>query len=342
LPGSSLRAPAVSVLANGAELAGVVEARVLSGSHCGADRFRVWLALSANDAAFWASATQVLVDVRLGLDGAWARMIRGEVDAVQIDPIRRTLSIEGRDLTARLIQARTQESFQNRTASEIATILAARHDLAAAVTPTTTPAGRYYQLEHDRITLDQFSRATSEWDLLVFLAREEGFDLYVDGDTLHFEAPQPRVAVSVAPEELTDLRLERALTLARDIEVTVKSWNSRQQAAFTETARVARGQGGPQGGMRGRPQQYRVVRPNLTPDQARQLAQGLLTDLSRHERVVGLTMPGELSLTPRSVLALTGTGTEFDQTYFVAEIDRALSLERGFTQRVRACNVSPG
>ena len=47
------------------------------------------------------------------------------------------------------------------------------------------------------------------------------------------------VATQTGPANVTSLRLERALTLARDIVVTVKSWNSRQQAAFTQTARSA-------------------------------------------------------------------------------------------------------
>jgi len=47
--------------------------------------------------------------------------------------------------------------------------------------------------------------------------------------------PAPAQA-RLVPLRLTDameLRLERALTLARDIEVVVKSWNTRQQNAFT-------------------------------------------------------------------------------------------------------------
>ncbi len=152
---------------------------------------------------------------------------------------------EGRDLTAALIEARTQETFANRTASEIAQLFAGRHNLAAEVTETRTPVGRYYQDEHDRITLDQFSRATTEWDLLVFLAQQEGFDVFVSGTTLYFQPPAGAdVALTLSPDTVLDLRLERSLTLARDIEVTVKSWNSRQQSAFTQTARArGRGQG---------------------------------------------------------------------------------------------------
>jgi hypothetical protein len=38
---------------------------------------------------------------------------------------------------------------------------------------------------------------------------------------------------------------------------------------------------------------------------------------------------------------LIGTATDFDQTYFVDTIERHLSVEQGFIQRVRAKNTSP-
>jgi phage protein D len=343
LPSNSLRTPAIAVLANGELLAGVTEARIVAVNNFGADRFTVRAALSAADPAIWQS-DDIDLEIRLGLDGAWASLIKGAVDAIEVDPIRFTLQLTGRDYTAALIEAKTQEAFQNQTSSQIATILAQRHGLTAQVTQTATPVGRYYELEHDSITLNQFARATTEWDLLSFLARQEGFDLYVQGSTLHFEASTGGAAqpVLVSPLDCVDLGLHRALTLARDIEVTVKSWNSKQQAAFTQTAR-ARGRGsagGARSGMKAQRQSYVIVRPNLTPDQALQLAQTILSDLSRHERVVTMTMPGELAITPRTPILLTGTNTDFDQTYHVAEIERALSFERGFTQRIRARNMT--
>ena len=354
MPGSSLRTPALSVLANGGELGGVTEARVVAVNNFGADRFTVRAALSAADPAAW-QGDAIDLEIRIGLDGAWASLIEGAVDAIEIDPVRFTLTLTGRDYTAAFIEAKTQEAFQNQTSSQIATLLAGRHGLDAAVTGTTTPVGRYYEIEHDSITLNQFARATTEWDLLSFLARQEGFDLYVQGTTLHFEQPDGGSAqpAALTPLDCVDLGLHRALTLARDIEVTVKSWNSKQQTAFTQTARATgrggsgrggsgRGAsgGGTRSGMQAQKQSYVIVRPNLTPDQALQLAQSILADLSRHERVVTLTMPGELGITPRTPIALSGTGTDFDQTYHVAEIERAVSFERGFTQRIRARNMT--
>lgn len=342
---NSIRFPRVVVLANGSPVAGVVEAQVQANNHRAADCFSIMTALSADPTAFtsWAAMPDVAIDIQMSLDGTtFASMIQGTVDFVEIDPIEGLLRAEGRDLTAALIETRTQETFANRTSSEIAGLFASEHNLIPAISQTTTPVGRYYQNEHDRITLDQFSRATTEWDLLVFLAQQEGFDVFLLGNTLHFQPPSgPDGAVMVSADSVTDLRLERALTLARDLEVTVKSWNSRQQSAFTQTAR-ANGRGGPTQGRGNMKQRYVYVRPNLTSDQALKLAQQKLAELTRHQRVISLTMPGELALTPRSVVMLAGTGTEFDQSYFVDSIERRLNVETGFTQHLRCKNMQPG
>ncbi len=342
------RAPAARLLINGQTVAGVSQAEVITNNYYAADCFHVALALGADatyTSPFWASATGVLVDLQLSLDGAgFVSLIEGAVDGVAIDPITGTVHLDGRDLTSLLIEARTQETFSNHTSSEIATLLAQRHNLQPAVTPTTTPVGRYYQGEHDRITLDQFSHATTEWDLLVFLARQEGFDVFVQGTALHFQPPTLETVppVLLHPDVLIALQLHRSLTLARDIEVTVKSWNSHQKSAFTQTARAA---SLPTTGVRGRlpspPQRYVYVRPNLTPNQALQFAQRRLAELTLHERVIDLQMPGELSLTPRSTLLLTGTGTDFDQAYAIDVIERGFRWNDGFTQRIRAKNSSP-
>lgn len=333
----SSRTPRLEIVANGNALTGAIEAEVTTNTHYAADRFHARLALDADpgSASFWAGAGEVLVDIRFSLGfGTGQSMILGAVDRVEIDPIQHLVRIDGRDLTARLIESRTQESFSNRTASEIATILAGRHGLTPIVTATTTQVGRYYQDQHDRITLDQFSRAMTEWDLLVWLAGQEGFQVFVRGRSLYFQpaAQMPRV-YPIAVGDALELRLERALTLARDIEVVVKSWNSRQQNAFTQTARGATG-----GNSRGTAQKVVLVRPNLSPDQALKLAQSTLADLTRHRMVLGLSMPGELSLAPGDALALSGTAGGFDQTYFVDSIHRRLSVQHGFTQHVRARN----
>ncbi len=345
-PQPAWRTPRLKVIANGQIILGAMEAEVISNNYYAADRFRASIALGIDPwagASFWASAPDILLDVQFSLDGgaSFVSLVQGAVDSVNIDPTLGLVRLDGRDLTSALIEARTQETFANRTSSEIASLLAQRHNLTPQITPTTTPVGRYYQSEHDRITLSQFSCTTTEWDLLVFLARQEGFDVYVQGQALHFQpaAQATDLAVSLRPGDVIDLKLERSLTLAHDIEVVIKSWNSRQNSAFAQQARAS-GQGSAQGSGE-TPLRYVFVQPNLTPDEALKFAQQRLAELIRHERTVRISMPGDLSLSPRSMIALEGTETEFDQLYYVDVIERRLRQNGGFTQFVMAKNSSP-
>ena len=91
----------------------------------------------------------------------------------------------------------------------------------------------------------------------------------------------------------------------------------------------------------GSPQRIVVVRPNLSANDALQLATRILADLSAHERLVHAELPGELALTPRTRIQLSGTNTDFDQLYYVADLDRHFSADQGFTERLRLKNTPP-
>ncbi|HET9019771.1 MAG TPA: hypothetical protein VFN46_09295 [Acetobacteraceae bacterium] len=337
LASDTWRAPRLRVLAGGVMLPGVIAASVIASGGFAADFFRVRAAVSG-DAAYWTAQTVLPVDVQVALGplGAFVSLVQGNADAIGLDPVAGVLTIEGRDYAAALIEARTQETFANRTASEIATLIAARHSLAADVQPTTTPAGRYWELEHDSLTLDAGARATTEWDLLAMLAGWEGFDLWVSGTTLHFRPPDtitpPPVLSSVptlsGPADFSALRLDRALSFAGDIVVTVKSWHSRIGAGTAQTARMSRGGTSAQ--------DYAFVVPNLSPEAAALLAQRRLAEIASHELLLRGEMPGELALSPRMAFRLAGTGTLFDTLWRIDEVERRISMHEGFSQSVVA------
>lgn len=336
-PSDTWRAPRLRVLAGGVPMARATEASVISLGGFSAGFFRVRAAL-AGDAAAWAASGSLAIDVQVALGplGGFASLVQGNADVVGIDPITGTLTIEGRDYAALLIEARTQETFANRTASEIATILAQRHNLIPDVQPTTTPVGRYWELEHDSLTLDAGGRATTEWDLLATLAGWEGFDLWVSGTTLHFRPPDtstPPPVLSATPgatgvPDFASVRLDRALSFAGDIIVTVKSWHSRLGAGTVQTARTERDAAFAQN--------YVFVVPNLMPDAALLLAQRRLAELASHELVLRAEMPGELTLAPRGFFQLVGTGTLFDRVWQIDEVERRISMREGFSQHLRA------
>lgn len=330
------------MIANGHVVSGALAAEVVSNNYYAADSFNVSIALAAAsglETSFWSDESEIAIEIQFSIDNgmSYTSLLYGTVDSVSVDPVIGLVSITGRDLTASLIAARTQETFANRTSSEIATLLASRHSLNPQVARTTTPVGRYYQSEHDSLTLNQFTRATTEWDLLVFLARQENFDVFVQGHELYFQPSTTlnNVTLSIRPTDVTGLRLGRSLLLAQDIEVVVKSWNSRQNLACIQRATTTAS--GSTAFVP--PQSYVYVKPNLTPQDASKFANQRLAELTRHARTVEIRMPGELTLTPRGIIALEGTGTSFDQTYYVDAIERRLD-GRGFIQRVRGRSAS--
>ena len=321
MPGD-IRAPRLRVTLDGVELPGAVGAEVHSNNHFAADRFRVRLAAAAQAGLHTPDRR---VEIIVGLDGVWSSLIVGRADSVCLDPVRGTIELEGRDLSSMLVESQIDETFANRTASEIAQVLSSRHGLQALVDRTSTPVGRFYQSEHDRITLGQFAKTTTEWDLLAQLATREGFDLYMIGDALRFGTSSDATGVTLHLRDCISMQLDHCVSLGRAMEVSVRSWGSKAGSSVTGAARTS----GP-----GVVARRTITRPNLTSEEANRLAQQTIADLKRHEWAANITMPGELDLSPRSKVALTGTATAWDRTYSVSQISRHLDLRNGFTQRV--------
>jgi phage protein D len=357
-PQTAVDAPRLRVLSNGVALPGAISASCVNNNYYHSDTFTVEFALPAAGApAWWDVDPPLIVDIQLSVDcgASWNSLLIGEADHVSVHPVTGLLQAEGRDLSARLIEAKTQEPFINQTASQVAASLAARHGLRANVAATTTLVGRYYEADHTRVTLGQFGRTTTEWDLLVYLAQREQFDVYMTGLTLNFQpiAPpttEPYALVYVPPApgqrfNAITFDLQRSLTIAKDVQVVVQSWSTKQGRGFSKTATAIGGKPAGAGGRIAKgastTQKYVFVRPNLTEDQAQKAANQLAIDITKHERVVAVEMPGELVLTPRNLIKLSGTNTSFDQAYFIDHIDRSISFGEGFRQSLRLKNSSP-
>lgn len=357
---STWRAPRFQLLANGNRIIGGIRIEVVSNNHYAADRFNGEVSLSIDPAfglGWWEAQTDIRLEVQMALmadntqQPAWQSILIGIVDHLQFDVTTQCVRFDGRDLSSLLIEAKTQETFANQTSSEIIQTLASRHGLQADVTPTSTLVGQYYQLDHDRITNDNLSHQTNEWDLATWLAQEEEYDLWVNGNTIFFHPPtantdppfqivyQPPANGQIATLNVERLTLERSLTLAKDIQVTVKSTNLRTGSAYI---RIVKAQGAKSpGATKSATQSYVFTRPGLTPDQALKLGNAKLAELTQHERVVSVEMPGELSLTARSKVQISGTNSGFDQMFYCDTITRCIDFNEGMTQHLRLKNSSP-
>lgn len=336
---SGTRQPIPIVLADGAAVAGVMDAEITSGADGSADRFTLQVALGASGLTLdsWSQMTDSVLEVLVQLEDQAASLMTGQIDTIVADPVFGTLRIGGRDLRSRLVQAQTQESFANQSSSDIASLLAARHGLDASVTDTSMPVGRYYSADYTQVTLNRQARICTEWDLLLQLAEQEGFDVFVQGTTLYFQPPNGDLAPQAVlhtswddtgPPTVTSLRLNRRMVVAGNITVTVNSWNSQTQSMVSGTATRP--------GSNARPARYLYSRPNLASDRAQALATSKLDAITRHEVTIDAAMLGDTAIFPRGMVAVSGTNSLFDAVYSVDEVTRTISARQGFTQSVRA------
>lgn len=278
--------------------------------------------------------------------------IYGQVDEMHFDPAENIITLSGRDLTRLFIDTKTTQKWPNLTSSQIATQIARAHGLGTSgIVATKTKAGKFYEIDHATVTDER-----SEWDLLNYLASNEGFVVFVRGTNLYFQpnpTPQNTTPYSLvwtppsntqgyASANFQDIKMARALTVSRGIQVALRSWNAKQSKGFvvrypTSAKTIAVGKSQIGAGS----QIYSKTIPNKTPDELLKIAQSWYQQLVAHEMKIDVTMPGDNALDTTSIISLSGTGTAFDQTYYPDSIHRRLTLTGGYEMSVTAKNHSP-
>lgn len=336
------RSPRLRAILNGTVIVCPIAATIGHNASCRAATFALSAALAENadlGAAYWAGLTQVRVKIQISLSALepYTDLIEGYSDSIYLNPISGFVRLEGRDLSASLLDTKTSTDFQNRTPTEIAMFLANTHGLTPMVANIATNAGRYYGNISNVTTLSQFSKLTSDWDVLAALALAWGFDLFVSGTSLYF---QPRevsnqIPRSIMYSDLTDLRMNRVLPLSNGVDLTVLSWNSAHQLAVTQTVDTSISPNSAGAGI-GPARRYTVMRPNLGADSAQALAEKIAQSMSAVAMSVKFTMPGDTAMTVRQPITLLGTNTIFDRQFKIDSIIRSFRSRSGFSQVVRA------
>lgn len=350
----SARAPRCLIKVNGVQIPGMISFEVTENGFFEADSFRAEFAVSkfpdGYGPSWWGDTAPITVEIFAGFPtdptaftaADLESLFYGQVDEVGYSPNGTVIDISGRDLTGRFIDTKTDEKYPNLTASQIATKLAQAQGLTPKVTVTTTRVGAYYEI--DNVTL-QDNR--TQWDLLTYLAQHENFIVFTKGQELHFEPPPeltaeayvfqwiPPADVGGPPQgNFTSLKVSRSLTLAKDITVTVRSWNARQKKAFIRKATVSHKSHA------GNVQNYTYNIPGLTPDQAQQRATKLAEDLAKHERKATIDGPADNLLQRTDIVQIKGTGTSWDQAYFINSLTRAMSVGEGYHWSIELKNHS--
>lgn len=280
------------------------------------------------------------IEIRVGFmapgqavgDVALTTRFRGMVTHAVYNPAAQRVELQARDYSALLANKQLpNHSWQNMRASDIVAQVAASVGLTADVDSTDGILGQFQQYEHRALGLATHHRWKTAWDFCIAMQRMTGYDLYVTGKTLHFK----KALVSGTPDTLsytppssadysphttvTDLRLERDMILTRVVSVTVRSWDARQRVAHFASY--------PSPPTTDSINYEFPADPGTTPDQLRTMAVAKYHDVIAHGRTVQGDIHPQSSITVRTPVTLSGTGTTFDQTYRVDQTVLTISAD---------------
>ena len=332
-----------------------------------ADTFHVEFPINGQDNMFsldyWASTETFLVKIYIGFPADpdsyttadLELMIQGNADDIRVDLGRAQIEISGRDLASSFLDNKTTEKFSNQTSSQIIEMFAKQYSLKTRVKPTSTLVGSYYSQQQVML-----SSEITQWDLMVFLAQQEDYVLFIEGDTLVFE-PRPTdqdvrdpYVINYSPAtpdngspsiNAINFSFSRSMTLAADAKVTVRvpygSKTGKAFSVFAQTKRKSKKENKDSKNSSKKVQQYSFSKPGLTQEQALKFAQQRLREITLHEIKINFSVPGSNSLKKDSLIQLKGTNTTIDQYYYSDQVSRTINMsDSGYTMSISAKNHS--
>lgn len=333
-----------------------------NNSYFEADTYRVTFSSKAlpdaNNANWFSTQKEIFAEILAGFPQdpndpqpqELQSLIYGRVDNIDFDPRDGSIMITGRDLTAAFIDNKIADDFQNQTASDIATMFAGNRGLTPMVTDTSTNVGTYYTRDQVSLTAER-----SEWDLLCLLARQEGFVVFVTGQSLYF-GPDPRSSkdpfvinwqqptstVGTPIANVKGLKFNRALTVSKGITVTASSPSLTRKTPVKQSyPSGAKDIGAGKSSPFGATQQYFFTLPaGKTPVEVQAYAKQKYDEIISHEVKMSVTLPANGSIDVSTPIKVQGTGTAWDQTYFPRLVTREMDDKIGYNMSIEAQNSS--
>jgi hypothetical protein len=330
---------------NGSPISGLLHASLATTNCFSADTFSLTFSIDRyppGDIAFWSSISAAYLEISASTPNrpSDSFFVSGMIDTVLVDPINRTVAIEGRDLSSLMIDSYRQQDFVNQTASEVVSTIARHHSLNAFVASTLGSVGRYFSDGYTKLSLGQFSRIRSDWDLLVQLARENDFDVFVEGRSLYFQPARDAISslIPISIRQVQRLRVERNLGINSNPGVKVQSWNSQNMVSYDGSAL---GDGTATAGdlSPGSAPPFLFSASNFTSQQVEDSAGRYSTELGRLATVLNIDMPWDVTYSPRQSILLNGTESIFDTAYRIDSIERHYSSTSGSFQSIRATRI---
>jgi phage protein D len=271
------------------------------------------------------------VVVHMGYRDQVVELFKGEISGLEPEfhtseaPL---LTVRSFDRRHRLMKQKKSKSFLKMKDSDIASQIASDAGLGAKVDDT-------------KVTFDHvFQHNQTNLEFLQQRAERIGYEVFVDGKTLHFRSR------AVTGQETLVLRREmellefypRSTTMNQVAEVTVRGWDPQQKKEVVGKSRPGdvRGRLGATSGPAAVQRSFQgtatleVRSPVSSQAEADSMATGLLNEIAlRHVTGDGVCI-GIPELRPGRLVKIEGIGQRFSGLYYVTAVEHSYIRDRGY------------
>ncbi len=286
---------------------------------------------------FWRDLgdNEAKVFVRSGAAGK--SLVTGEIDSASVHYVDGTVHVSGRCVSAKLLQRKSAEKFQNQRHSDVVKTLLGRAGIKGEVEDSALMAGKRWNIDFSSLT-----DGMSYLGIIHKLAEADGARWWTDGEgVFHYTTQGPDKAAYkiryVPPTHLTygfgdcaDLKISRNIQAGKGVKTRVHSWNQREKKNHIGEAEVPG---------RGKALDYTYHVPDLDPEHAERHAKSRAKDHARHELKLTGTLVGDTSLEIDQPLELEGNA--FAQTFELDHISHKFG-ESGHSMSVQAKSAAKG
>jgi uncharacterized protein len=280
----------------------------------------------------WSESSQLNpgaeIKIKMGYDNKLNTVIVGEITGLEPEfsgDHAPSLVVRGHDRRHRLLRGTHSHSFVMMKDSEIARQIALRNGLSAEVTDTKVKLE--YVLQNNQ----------SDLAFLQTRSQRIGYEVWIEGKTLHFQPPQHRTLSTMRlqfGEELIEF-LPRLSLLNQLPQLEVRGWDRKKQKGFigkSATATVPLMSGTKAGvgiskAAFGQTRHQVVNQPPQDQAEADQMAKGQFEEMSLDYITGEGLCVGNSKIRAGTVVEISGVGKRFSGRYYVSAVTHLFSMD---------------
>lgn len=347
--------PIVNITMNGEKIINWKDFRVEIGGLGAVDTFEVSLPWEVTDtpennmlySGSKASADIVyntaVFKIELGFEGEEIKnFIEGGIDAVSwdFDDSGEWIKMSGRSFASKPYDFSETVKYQNFTSTDVHSKICQLYGLNP-IQPikTSTMIGEYVNEDHSTLT-----RETSHWDLILYLAENEGFVTRVRGKDWYFGPMENLENFSKPPIEFTwgynvhsGIHIERAPNASRNLTIEVISYQPPKKGG--KGTRIIEKASINSSSKNTTKYIIRKYIPNITRDAAQRRAQNTLKDYSRQQVFGNFKCDFFADVDIDRKFKLYGVGKGLSQEYYITKVSVDGSADSGIALQVDFSNL---